>query len=43
MEERRLNRLLSSPAEQARHRQEYDDNEKRIGRIVALLPDAFLL
>ena len=41
LEQTRLNRLLSSPAEQARHRQEYDDNEKRIGRIVALLPDAF--
>jgi hypothetical protein len=38
----RLHRLLSSPAEQARHREEYDDNEKRIGRIVALLPDAFI-
>jgi hypothetical protein len=42
LEQVRLHRLLSSPAEQARHRQEYDDNEKRIGRIVALLPDAFL-
>lgn len=41
-EERRLNRLLSSPEEQARHRQEYTDDEKRVGRIVALLPDAFL-
>jgi hypothetical protein len=38
----RLQHLLNSPAEQARHRQEYNDNEKRIGRIVALLPDAFL-
>jgi hypothetical protein len=42
LEQARLHRLLSSPAEQARHRQEYGDNEKRIGRIVALLPDAFL-
>ncbi|MGD0681582.1 MAG: hypothetical protein ABR990_05985 [Terracidiphilus sp.] len=42
LEQARLHHLLSSPAEQARHRQEYDDNEKRIGRIVALLPDAFL-
>jgi hypothetical protein len=42
LEQARLHRLLSSPAEQARRRQEYDDNEKRIGRIVALLPDAFL-
>jgi len=42
LEQARLQRLLNSPAEQARHRQEYDDNEKRIGRIVVLLPDAFL-
>jgi len=41
-EEDRLNHLLNSPAEQARHRQEYVEDEKRIGRIVALLPDAFL-
>src|SRR5208337_1617532 len=41
-EQERLNRLLNSPAEQARHRQEYAEDEKRIGRIVALLPDAFL-
>jgi hypothetical protein len=41
-EQGRLNHLLSSPAEQARHRQEYAEDEKRIGRIVALLPDAFL-
>ncbi len=41
-EERRLQRLLNSPAEQARHRQEHAEDEKRIGRIVALLPDAFL-
>ncbi len=41
-EQERLNQLLSSPKEQARHRQEYADDEKRIGRIVALLPDAFL-
>jgi hypothetical protein len=38
----RLQRLLASPAEQARHLQEYEDDEKRIGRILALLPDAFL-
>jgi hypothetical protein len=42
LDQERLHRLLSSPAEQARHRQEYDDNEKRIGRIVAMLPDAYL-
>jgi len=41
-EQDRLNHLLNSPAEQARHRQEYAEDEKRIGRIVALLPDAFL-
>jgi len=41
-EQARLDHLLSSPREQARHRQEYADDEKQIGRIVALLPDAFL-
>jgi len=41
-EEDRLNHLLHSPSEQARHRQDYADDEKRIGRILALLPDAFL-
>jgi hypothetical protein len=41
-EKARLQRLLASPAEQARHLQEYEDDEKRIGRILALLPDAFL-
>jgi hypothetical protein len=41
-EDRRLARLLSSPAEQAEHRKAYADDEHRIGRILALLPDAFL-
>jgi hypothetical protein len=41
-EDSRLQHLLSSPAEQARHLQEYEEDEKRIGRILALLPDAFL-
>lgn len=41
-EQARLNHLLTSTQEQARHRQEYAEDEKRIGRIVALLPDAFL-
>jgi hypothetical protein len=41
-EEVRLNRLLNSPEEQARRRQDHAEDEKRIGRIVALLPDAFL-
>jgi hypothetical protein len=42
LEQVRLQRLLTSPAEQAKHRQEYEDDENRIGRILALLPDAFL-
>ena len=37
----RLQHLMSSPEDQARHRQEYADDELRIGRILALLPDAF--
>jgi hypothetical protein len=41
-EEDRLNRLLNSPREQAHQRQEYVEDEQRIGRILALLPDAFL-
>lgn len=41
-EQSRLERLLSSPSEQARHLQDYEEDEKRIGRILALLPDAFL-
>jgi hypothetical protein len=41
-EERKLQRLLSSPGEQAQHRKEYGEDERRIGRILALLPDAFL-
>ncbi len=41
-EQARIESLLSSPEKQARKRQEYADDEKRIGRIVALLPDAFL-
>jgi hypothetical protein len=40
-EQARLAHLLSSPSEQARHRKEYFEDEKRIGRILALLPDAF--
>ena len=38
----RLRHLITSPSEQARKRQEYSEDEKRIGRILALLPDAFL-
>ena len=41
-EEARLQTLLNSPSEQASHKQAYMDDEKRIGRIVALLPEAFL-
>lgn len=38
----RLQRLLSSPDEQARHLRQYEEDEQRIGRILELLPDAFL-
>jgi hypothetical protein len=41
-EEDRLNRLLNSPREQAHLRQQYAEDEQRVGRILALLPDAFL-
>ncbi len=41
-EQARLNRLLTSPLEQAREHRRYSQDEQRIGRIVALLPDAFL-
>jgi len=41
-EETRLERLLNSPSEQARHLRQYDEDEERIGRILALLPDAFV-
>ena len=41
-EQERMNRLLGSSDEQARHRQEFDDDERRIGHILALLPDAFV-
>lgn len=41
-EEEKLQELMSSPREKASLKQAYQDDEKRIGRIVALLPDAFL-
>ena len=41
-EDARMTTLLGSTQEQARHRQEYQDDERRIGHVVALLPDAFL-
>ncbi len=42
LEQERLQHLLSSPSEQARHLRQYDEDEERIGRILALLPDAFV-
>jgi hypothetical protein len=41
-DDRRLHRLLTSPSEQAQHFKDYQDDEHRIGRILALLPGAFL-
>jgi hypothetical protein len=41
-EQARLRRLLTSPDEQAKHLREYQEDENRIGRILTLLPDAFL-
>ena len=41
-EQQKLRDLMSSPGKLADHRQAYLDDEKRIGRIVALLPDAFI-
>lgn len=41
-DEARLAHLLNSRQEQERHRQQYLEDEKRIGRILALLPDAFI-
>jgi hypothetical protein len=41
-EHERLDHLLASDTERARLRQEHFEDEKRIGRILALLPDAFL-
>ncbi len=41
-EERRLQGLLSSASEQEQHRKAYAEDERRIGRILALLPDAFV-
>lgn len=41
-EQARIGRLLNSPDEQARHRQDYVEDEKRVGRILGMLPDAFL-
>jgi hypothetical protein len=41
-EDHRIERLLSSPSEQAEHRRSYAEDEHRIARILALLPDAFV-
>jgi hypothetical protein len=41
-EQAQLNRLLVSPQEQARHLRQYGQDEARVGRILAMLPDAFL-
>jgi hypothetical protein len=41
-EQARLQRLLNSSDEQARHLREYQEDENRIGRILVLLPGAFL-
>jgi hypothetical protein len=41
-EEGRLEKLLNSPEEQSRHVKQFDEDEARIGRILSLLPDAFL-
>ncbi len=41
-EEERLERLMTSRDEQARQQRQYDEDEERIGRILALLPTAFV-
>ena len=41
-ERARLDHLLASDSEKARLRQEHSDDEKKIGRILRLLPDAFV-
>jgi len=41
-DDRGLHHLLTSPGEQAQHFKDYQDDEHRIGRILALLPGAFL-
>ena len=41
-EQNRLQHLLNSPEEQRLHLKQYEEGEERIGRILALLPDAFL-
>lgn len=41
-EEERLEDFLNSPSKQAHVRQQHEEDEKRIGRLMALMPDAFL-
>lgn len=41
-EQARLQHLLASPQDQARRRQEYEEDEAHFGQIVAMMPDAFL-
>lgn len=41
-EQARLERLMASSQEQARHLHDYNKDEERIGRIVRMLPNAFL-
>ena len=41
-ERARLNQLMRSPEEQSKARLSYQDDEKRIGRILSLLSDAFV-
>jgi hypothetical protein len=41
-EQAQLNHLLVSPQEQARHLRQYGQDEARVGRILTMLPDAFL-
>jgi hypothetical protein len=41
-EQARLDHLLSSPTEQAHARQQYAEDQIRIGRYMAMFPDAFL-
>ena len=41
-EQARIQHLLASSEQQASLRQEHEEDEQRIGRILALLPDAFL-
>jgi hypothetical protein len=42
LESARLLNLRNSPSQQASHRQAFIEDDQRIGRILALLPDAFL-